>query len=42
MLIFKFTEISAHTPFVEEDHYFIYETMLQDEMKYGYIVQREF
>lgn len=26
----------------EEDPYFIYETMLQDEMKYGYIVQREF
>ncbi len=26
----------------EEDPYFIYETMLQDEMKYGSIVQREF
>ena len=30
------------TGLYEEDHYFIYETMLQDEMKYGYIVQREF
>ena len=30
------------TGLYEEDHYFIYETMLQDEMKYGSIVQREF
>ena len=30
------------TGLYEEDHYFIYETMLQDEMKYGSIIQREF
>lgn len=30
------------TGLYEEDPYFIYETMLQDEMKYGYIIQREF
>ena len=30
------------TGLYEEVVDFIYETMLQDEMKYGYIVQREF